>query len=237
MGFLCCLNSQTDLTEPPTPAHVKERQQRAATVQSNVSDDVKYVEAPAKYDQAYRSSDGVGSSKQQSDLLAASGPERSRDRTQMSSPPEAASDDDLRVSCKALTHTHTQCSSTVDERSEVIRSDGAREREARETRDRERAEQREREREQKQREKDERKSSASLSVSGGDEWRKWKDNPATDDYVIMSTLGRGAFADVRSLTLRPPVCTVAEHTRGPATASTRCRLSWEGTSRPTSTTP
>lgn len=185
------------MTEPPTPEHEKERRQRTSNVQYNVPEDVKYSDAPAKYDQSYRTSDGVGSSKHQSDLLAAPGPERSRDRTQMSSPPDAASDDDLRVSCKALTHTHTQCSSTVDERSEVIRGDGAREREVRETRDRERAEQREREREQKQREGDERKSSASLSVSGGDEWRKWKDNPATDDYVVMSTLGRGAFADVR----------------------------------------
>lgn len=197
MGFLCCLNSKTDLTEPPTPAHEIERRQRTSSAHYDVPEDVKYSEAPAKYDQPYRTSDGVGSNKHQSDLLAAPGPERSRDRTQMSSPPDAASDDDLRVSCKALTHTHTQCSSTVDERSEVIRSDGAREREVRETRDRERAEQREREREQKQRERDERKSSASLSVSGGDEWRKWKDNPATDDYVVMSTLGRGAFADVR----------------------------------------
>ena len=216
MGFLCCISSKTDLTEPPTPAHEKERRQRASSVQHTVPEDVKYAEAPAKYDQPYRSSDGVGSSKHQSDLLAAPGPERSRDRTHMSSPPDAASDDDLRVSCKALTHTHTQCSSIVEAGSEVIRSDGARDREARETRDRERVEQREREREQKQRERDERKSSASLSVSGGDEWRKWKDNPATDDYVVMSTLGRGAFADVRSpcdSALGPPFSSSECHSR------------------------
>lgn len=234
MGFLCCLNSKTDLTEPPTPAHETERRQRGPGLQYNVPEDVKYAEAPVKYDQPYRTSDGMGSSKQQSDLLAAPGPERSRDRTQMSSPQDAASDDDLRVSCKALTHTHTQCSSTVDERSEVIRGEGARERDARESRDRERAEQREREREAKQRERDERKSSASLSVSGGDEWRKWKDNPATDDYVVLSTLGRGAFADVRpSSRLMRDVR--LSRVRPPEQARC-CRWSSAGTSRHTSTT-
>lgn len=233
MGFLCCLNNKTDLTEPPTPAHETERRQRGPGLQYNVPEDVKYAEAPVKYDQPYRTSDGMGgsSSKQQSDLLAAPGPERSRDRTQMSSPPDAASDDDLRVSCKALTHTHTQCSSTVDERSEAIRGEGARERDARESRDR--AEQRERE--QKQRERDERKSSASLSVSGGDEWRKWKDNPATDDYVVLNTLGRGAFADVRLLGRAVCVGRVLRFRVSPLHLC--CRWFWAGTSRHTSITP
>ena len=35
------------------------------------------------------------------------------------------------------------------------------------------------------------------SGGNGEDWRRWKDNPANKDYVVLNTLGRGAFADVR----------------------------------------
>jgi hypothetical protein len=42
-------------------------------------------------------------------------------------------------------------------------------------------------------------SAHSQAVIAGEEWRRWKDNPACKDYTILNTLGRGAFADVRYL--------------------------------------
>ena len=39
--------------------------------------------------------------------------------------------------------------------------------------------------------------SQAVTSSTGDDWRRWKDNPANKDYIILNTLGRGAFADVR----------------------------------------
>jgi hypothetical protein len=54
-------------------------------------------------------------------------------------------------------------------------------------------EEREKEKEkQKDKEKSERHSGPP-----GEEWRRWKDNPANKDYIVLNTLGRGAFADVR----------------------------------------
>lgn len=54
-----------------------------------------------------------------------------------------------------------------------------------------------------EKEKDKEKN-ASQSGPPGEEWRRWKDNPANKDYIILNTLGRGAFADVR-----PPLATPA----------------------------
>ena len=36
-------------------------------------------------------------------------------------------------------------------------------------------------------------------MHGVQEWRDWKDNPASDYYDFVKVLGGGAFADVRSM--------------------------------------
>ena len=88
--------SKTDLTEPLPPPTEPIRKKPDPSFQYNVPEDVKYAEPP------YHKTNNDSGTKPQSDLLAAPGPERSRDRTQMSSPLENQSDDDLRVSGKAL---------------------------------------------------------------------------------------------------------------------------------------
>jgi hypothetical protein len=55
------------------------------------------------------------------------------------------------------------------------------------------------EREKEKGKEREKERSERHSGAPGDEWRRWKDNPAKKDYVILNTLGRGAFADVCSL--------------------------------------
>lgn len=60
-------------------------------------------------------------------------------------------------------------------------------------------------------------SAHSHSVVNGEDWRKWKDNPASKDYTILNTLGRGAFADVRS---KPAA--LWQHSRGPGAGSASC---------------
>lgn len=194
MKFFCCM-SKTDLTEPLPPPTASIRKKPDPSFQYNVPEDVKYAEPP------YHKTNNDSSTKPQSDLLAAPGPERSRDRTQMSSPLEAQSDDDLRVSGKALsynrgaggasqnhTQTHTHCSSVEDHRES--RSERPEREESSQTRHRERSERSEKEERRRE------SSSAANVTSSGEEWRRWKDNPACEDYVILNTLGRGAFADV-----------------------------------------
>jgi hypothetical protein len=192
MKFLCCLSSK-DLTEPLERASPADqiRKKPDPSFQYNVPEDVKYAE------QQFNNPDSAN--KPQSDLLAAPGPERSRDRTQMSSPLEAQSDDDLRVSGKALSYraggashnntqaTHTHCSSVEDHRERNEAEEPSRRHRDRD-RDRERPEKEDRRRESSA-------SNANIPASG-EEWRRWKDNPACEDYVILNTLGRGAFADV-----------------------------------------
>ena len=53
-------------------------------------------------------------------------------------------------------------------------------------------------------EEKEKEKSSTHAGPPGEEWRRWKDNPANKDYVVLNTLGRGAFADVR----RRPLCIV-----------------------------
>jgi hypothetical protein len=59
-------------------------------------------------------------------------------------------------------------------------------------------EQRERDRERDRESSSRKQASSTTAISStGEDWRRWKDNPANKDYVILNTLGRGAFADVR----------------------------------------
>lgn len=196
MNFLCC-GSKNDLTEPLPPPTEPIRKKPDPSLVYNVPEDVKYAEPP------YHKTNNDSATKPPSDLLAAPGPQRSRDRTQMSSPLEAQSDDDLRVSGKALSynnrgvataattsqnHIQTHTHSSVEDHRESHSERPERE-ESSQTRRRERSEKEDRRRE----------SSSATNVataSSGEEWRRWKDNPACEDYVILNTLGRGAFADV-----------------------------------------
>jgi hypothetical protein len=198
MKLFCCM-SKTDLTEPLPPPAEPIRKKPDPSFQYNVPEDVKFVEPP------YHKTNNDSATKPQSDLLAAPGPERSRDRTQMSSPVENQSDDDLRVSGKALSYNRasagagggvsqnqTQTHSSVEESHRESRTERAerseREESTQSARPRERVEKEERRRESS--------STANITSNSGEEWRRWKDNPACEDYVVLNTLGRGAFADV-----------------------------------------
>lgn len=170
--------------------------------------------------------------------------------TQMSSVHDVPSDDDshLRVSGNAVNPTITHCSSVderIEPRKERPEKEKEKEKESVKERERDRSEKekdREKDKEKerdKDRDKDDRKGSgATISLPvAGEEWRRWKDNIACQDYAILNTLGRGAFADVCCPTLF--VSKGINHNLSTAVSFTcaLCRWFWEGTSRLTSTMP
>lgn len=152
MKFLCCFSSP-DLTEPLPIAgeEVPSRYQgRGATSSTYIVPDNMKGNSELLHHQ-----DSELTQDQSAGEIPA--PERSRQKSSMSSPaPDVQdnSDEELRTTGK----------STAQWKDEEAKS----------------------------------KQVTTQATSSGEEWRRWKDNPAGKDYAILNTLGRGAFADVCS---------------------------------------
>lgn len=210
MGCLSCLFSKADLTEPLPKAESSPTRTESTRAKYDAGLQFSPQEASKYGEQQLQSADTPN--KPQGDLLAAPGPQRSRTGsrtgTQMSSAHELPSDDDshLRVSGNAVNPTNTHCSSIDErieprkERQEKEREKDRGEKEKDKEKDKDKGDRdRDRDKEKdKDRDREDRKGSgATISLPvAGEEWRRWKDNVACQDYVILHTLGRGAFADV-----------------------------------------
>eukprot|EP00892_Ulva_mutabilis_P011554 jgi/Ulvmu1/8771/UM048_0026.1 len=203
MGCLSCLFSKADLTEPLPKAESSPTRTESTRAKYDAGLQFSPQEASKYGEQQLQNAETP--KKPQEELLAAPGPQRSRagsrTGTQMSSAHELPSDDDshLRVSGNAINNTNTHCSS-IDERIEPRKERLEKEREkerSEKVKDKEKDKEREKDKEKDRDREDRKGSGATLSLPvAGEEWRRWKDNAACQDYVILHTLGRGAFADV-----------------------------------------